>query len=58
MAKKGERRILIALVCQVCKRQNYITEKSKLNTTEKLALQKYCLRCRKRTNHKETEKLK
>lgn len=58
MAKKGEKRTLIALVCQVCKRQNYITEKNKINTTEKLVLKKYCLRCKKRTDHKETEKLK
>lgn len=58
MAKHGEKRILIALVCPVCRRQNYITEKNKTNTTEKLVLKKYCPRCRKRTEHKETEKLK
>ncbi|MBI5452190.1 50S ribosomal protein L33 [Candidatus Gottesmanbacteria bacterium] len=56
MAKK-EQRILIALVCSVCKSQNYITRKNKLNQKEKLLLKKYCKRCRKHTEHKETEKL-
>lgn len=56
MAKK-EQRILIALVCQKCKSQNYITQKNKELTKEKLKLRKYCKRCRKHTEHKETEKL-
>lgn len=58
MAKKGEQRIKIALICQECKAQNYITTKNKLNRPEKLVLRKYCRRCRKHTPHKETEKLK
>ncbi|MBI4999847.1 50S ribosomal protein L33 [Candidatus Gottesmanbacteria bacterium] len=58
MAKKGEQRILIALICQGCKSQNYITTKNKVNRPEKLVLRKYCRRCRKHTEHKETEKLK
>lgn len=57
MAKKGAR-ILIALVCSQCKSQNYITEKNKVNTPDKLVLKKYCPRCRKRTEHKERTKLK
>jgi len=57
MAKKGPR-ILVALVCTQCKSQNYITQKNKLNTPEKLKLPKYCKKCRKRTEHKETSKLK
>lgn len=56
MAKK-EQRELLALVCTVCKNQNYITKRNKLNTPEKLALQKYCRHCRKHTQHKETNKL-
>lgn len=56
MAKK-EQRILIALVCQVCKSQNYITRKNKLNQKEKIVLSKYCDRCKKHTEHKETDKL-
>ena len=57
MAKKGPRQPL-ALVCTVCKSQNYITEKSKVNTPDKLILKKYCRKCRKKTEHKETSKLK
>ena len=51
MAKKGEHRILIAFVCTVCKGQNYISEKNKLNETEKLVLKKYCKRCKKQYNN-------
>ncbi|HUW21619.1 MAG TPA: 50S ribosomal protein L33 [Candidatus Bathyarchaeia archaeon] len=57
MAKKGPRQIS-ALVCTVCKSQNYVTEKNKVNTPDKLELKKYCRRCRKHTIHKETSKLK
>jgi large subunit ribosomal protein L33 len=56
MAKK-EQRIKIALVCKVCKSQNYITTKNKLNIKEKLTLKKYCRHCKKHTEHKETDKL-
>jgi len=56
MAKK-EQRILLGMICQVCKSQNYITNRNKLNTTEKLVLKKYCRKCRKHTEHKETTKL-
>lgn len=56
MAKK-EQRILVALICTVCKSQNYLTERSKLNTPEKLKLVKYCKKCLKHTEHKETNKL-
>ncbi|MBI2405755.1 50S ribosomal protein L33 [Candidatus Microgenomates bacterium] len=56
MAKKGARQ-LIALVCQVCKNQNYTTEKNKTNTEKKLTLRKYCRHCRKHTEHRESQKL-
>lgn len=56
MAKKGTR-IKVGLVCEVCKRHNYVTERSKINTPEALKLQKYCLQCRKKTSHKEKKKL-
>jgi large subunit ribosomal protein L33 len=58
MAKKGEHRIKIGLVCSVCKNRNYVTEKNKMETPEKLVLKKFCSRCRKVTDHKETDKLK
>ena len=56
MAKK-EQRLNVGLVCTICKSQNYITERSKLNTPEKLKLAKYCRKCRKHTEHKESGKL-
>jgi len=58
MAKKNEHRITVGLVCTVCKNRNYVTTRNKLNTEEKLKLSKYCRRCRKKTDHKETDKLK
>jgi len=57
MAKKGARQIM-GLVCSVCKSQNYVSEKNKVNTPEKLELEKFCAKCRKHTNHKENSKLK
>lgn len=57
MAKKGNRFIL-ALNCTLCKSQNYISEKNKVNTTEKLVFKKFCKKCRKVTEHKESSKLK
>jgi len=57
MAKKGTR-IKIGLDCKTCKRRNYITSRNKINTPEKLALVKYCPNCKKKTEHKEVEKLK
>ncbi len=56
MAKKGSR-ILVGLTCEVCSRQNYVTEKSKINTTTPLKLKKYCRYCRQYTSHKEKKKL-
>ena len=56
MAKK-EQRLVLALVCTVCKSQNYMTSRNKINTEEKLKLRKYCRRCKKHTEHKETNKL-
>jgi len=55
---KTEHRILVGLVCSVCKNRNYVTTKNKINTPEKLSFVKYCKFCKKRTEHKETEKLK
>ena len=58
MASKGEQRVKIALVCTICKNRNYVTTRNKLNTEAKLLLKKYCGHCKKKTDHKETEKLK
>lgn len=56
MAKKGAR-ILIGLICEVCEKQNYVTEKNKINTPDALKLKKYCNHCRKHTIHKEKKKI-
>jgi len=56
MAKKGSR-VLVGLTCSACSRQNYVTEKNKINTTTGLKLNKYCKHCKKRTGHKEKKKL-
>ena len=55
MAKKGEARERITLKCTVCGEQNYRTEKNKRNTTERLELNKFCPKCQKTTEHKETK---
>ena len=61
MAKKGARE-LVALICSVCKNQNYITERNKVNMDTKgkgkLQIKKFCKFCRKMQVHKETSKLK
>ncbi len=53
MAKKGEVRDNITLVCSVCKSENYRVEKNKRNTPERLKLNKYCPKCQKHTEHNE-----
>jgi large subunit ribosomal protein L33 len=61
MAKKGAREI-VGLICSVCKNQNYVTERNKVNMDTKglgkLNLKKFCRHCKKHTEHKETNKLK
>ncbi|OGM11742.1 50S ribosomal protein L33 [Candidatus Woesebacteria bacterium RBG_16_36_11] len=57
MAKKGARE-LVGMICSVCKSQNYITERNKINMEGKLAIKKFCKNCKKYTPHKETTKLK
>ncbi|PIU36313.1 50S ribosomal protein L33 [Candidatus Shapirobacteria bacterium CG07_land_8_20_14_0_80_39_18] len=54
---KGQR-MMIGLVCSVCKRQNYMSSKNKTNTPDKLVLKKYCRWCKRVTDHKESTKFK
>lgn len=56
MAKKGSR-ILVGLICEQCKKQNYVVQKNKVNTQEGLKLKKHCNRCKKHTLHKEKKKI-
>jgi large subunit ribosomal protein L33 len=48
-------RSIITLECSVCKERNYSGSKNKKKTQEKLTLSKYCSRCRKHQQHKETK---
>jgi large subunit ribosomal protein L33 len=61
MAKKGARE-LVGLICSVCKSQNYVTERNKVNMDVKgkgkLQIKKFCKVCKKVTPHRETVKLK
>ena len=41
--------------CSVCRERNYSTSKNKRKQQDKLELSKFCPRCRKHTNHKETK---
>ncbi len=56
MAKKGSR-VLIGLICEKCKKQNYVVEKNKVNTPNPVKLTKYCNKCKSHKTHKETKKL-
>ena len=49
-------RINFILKCTVCGEENYLTEKNKRNTPDRLEQKKYCPRCKKTTLHKEKTK--
>ena len=52
---KGDKRIMVILACDECKRRNYYTSRNRLNTPGRLELRKFCRFCRKVTAHKETK---
>lgn len=54
---KKEKKSLVKLACQKCKRLNYRTSKSRrlIQEQEKLGLKKYCPKCRQRTVHQEVK---
>ncbi|MCL4370669.1 MAG: 50S ribosomal protein L33 [Chloroflexi bacterium] len=52
--KKGEARTTITLACTVCRERNYTTSKNRRNDPDRLALERFCSRCRKHTTHRET----
>lgn len=54
MAKKDKRQ-LITLACTKCHARNYHTEKSVINTTERLEVNKFCAKCRAHASHKEAK---
>ena len=45
----------IVLQCPDCKGRNYVTTKNKKEMKDRLELSKFCRRCRKHTDHKETK---
>jgi len=45
----------IILQCGDCKNRNYVTDKNKKKTTQRLEFKKFCRFCRKHTLHKETK---
>ncbi len=48
-------RVIISLECAACKDKNYTTTKNKRKQTDKVLLSKFCRKCRKHTDHKETK---
>ena len=50
----SDKRVQVTLECQECKRRNYITTKSKVNSRERIELKKFCRWCRSHVDHKET----
>ena len=53
-SKSADVRPKITLACSECKERNYITKKNRRNTPDRLSLKKFCARCGKHTEHRET----
>lgn len=53
MAKKGEKREIIRLVCTEDGKNYYVTSKNKVNTPDRLELMKFNPNMRKMTLHRE-----
>ena len=49
-------RVTFLMKCSVCGEENYLTEKNKKNTPDRLEQMKYCPKCKKQTLHKEKTK--
>ena len=51
MAKKGARE-LVGMICSICKSQNYVTERNKVNMDTKgkgkLQIKKFCKECKQK----------
>lgn len=58
MAKKKGNRFIIGLECTETGMRSYITEKNRINTSEKIQMMKYNPKLRKHTLHKEVQRLK
>lgn len=42
MAKKGDKRAIIGLICAACNQRHYYSTKNTMNTPDKVELKKYC----------------
>lgn len=49
-------RVTFLMRCTVCGDENYLTEKNKKNTPDRIEVNKFCPKCRKQTLHKEKTK--
>ncbi|MFC1755914.1 50S ribosomal protein L33 [Patescibacteria group bacterium] len=59
MAKKKKgNRVLIGLECTETGMRTYVTQKNKVNTTDKLQIKKFNPKLRRYTIHKEVARLK
>jgi large subunit ribosomal protein L33 len=47
-------RDIITLACNECKLRNYTTKKNKRLHPDRVTYKKYCAKCNKHTDHKET----
>lgn len=56
MAKKGEKRKIIGLICEACEQRHYYSTKNTMNTPEKIELKKYCPTKRVLAKQSETKK--
>ena len=53
-SKSTDVRPKITLACAECKDRNYITKKNRRNNPDRIELSKFCPKCGKHTEHKET----
>ncbi|HNV14539.1 MAG: 50S ribosomal protein L33 [Actinomycetales bacterium] len=53
-SKTSDVRPKITMACTECKDRNYITKKNRRNDPDRLALAKFCPKCGKHTEHRET----
>ncbi|HAI62623.1 TPA: 50S ribosomal protein L33 [candidate division WWE3 bacterium] len=58
MAKKKGNRLIVGLECTETGMRSYVTQKNRINTTDKVELMKYNPKLRKHTLHKEVQRLK
>ncbi|MCF7794535.1 MAG: 50S ribosomal protein L33 [Candidatus Cloacimonetes bacterium] len=47
-------REIIILACEECKNRNYTTKKNRRTHPERVTFKKFCPKCRKHTEHKQT----